>query len=296
MAIRIDEILVGVPPDAKRRISAVLEEQKKRVRKAVGDAMRLSSGGRGIRVSLVDGTPRVLREEIFHDELGALLTAHRHTLQAGADCMTLLKEIPSRTTGAALEAYLQGFSPQGVEDLRGFLWDLLAKVDEADVIQRILEVDDDVLGTYTSLNDDGRIEIHWALIALCAPGLGVSMEALALKVLAHEYAHALSHLGTDADGQSWDAQHYRAADRYIHEGLANYFSARALEELRMEDAVRALEAMWPKQPPPYGEFRVWIRDFGASPEVVRGALRAIRKMPRANREDFHRLLEVYRNG
>lgn len=125
---------------------------------------------------------------------------YRESFSASAECMALLARIPDRLIDEIRVDYLGKCPSSAVDDVGRFLKDMLARIDRESIVERILEIDQDYLGIYEPGKIAGTIGIHWALIALCASRLGVSMEALSLKVLAHEYAHAFSHLGMDANG------------------------------------------------------------------------------------------------
>ena len=97
----------------------------------------------------------------------------------------------------------------------------------------------------------------------------------------------------DANGESWETEAFLHADRFVQEGLANYFSWKALQgndDWWLRDALRALEALWPRQPPPYREFDHWRRSITASPETVRAAVRRARERG-LSRDQFRELLE-----
>jgi hypothetical protein len=298
LSIHVEEILKGVPADAKQRVSAIVDSYRERVREAVKDAVLLSFGGRGlprrsVAVELRDDTPRIVSEMTIQDDLGAALTAHRATLAASADCMALLAEIPHQLSIEIVDDYRSTYPSGAAQDVARFLEETVARIDRANLVERILKIDEDYLGVYEPAERSGTIGIYWGLIALCAPRLEVSVEALALKVLAHEYAHAISHLGMDANGNQWEADSFLRADRFVQEGLANYFSWCALKSSSdwwMQEALRALEAIWPLQPPPYAEFDVWRKTIKAPQESVRNALRQARQIANITGGEFRNLL------
>jgi hypothetical protein len=299
LPLLINEILIGVPVDAKHRIKIIVDRYRERVRDAVKDAVLLSLGGRGrprhsILVELRDGAPRIVSETLFHDDLGAALTAYRGTLAASAECLTLLRKVPDQLSEDIRLVYLGQYPASAAEDVERFLLDMGARIDHANVVPRILEIDEDYLGLYEPSEQSGTIAIYWGMIALCASRLGVSMEALALKVLVHEYAHALSHLGMDANGNHWELGSFSCADRFVQEGLANYFSwcvLKSSDDWWMQEALRAFEAIWPLQPPPYGEFEIWRRSIEVSQETVMSALRKARQISKVARGEFQELLK-----
>lgn len=298
MPICFQDILIGVPVDAKHRITNIVERYRERIRDAVKDAVLLSLGGRGkprhsITVEIRDGTPRIVEEMLIQDDLGTALTAFRGTFAASAECMSLLSNLPGQLGDDLRNVYLDQFPSDTAQDVGRFLRAMVERIDQANVVHRLLELDQDFLGLYEPSQRSGTIGIYWGVIALCASRLGVSMEGLSLKVLAHEYAHALSHLGMDANGNHWESDSFLRTDRAVTEGLANYFSWCALkssDDLWMQEGLRALEAIWPMQPPPYREFDLWRARIKASQESVRNALREARQISNIRIDQFRDLL------
>jgi hypothetical protein len=94
-------------------------------------------------------------------------------------------------------------------------------------------------------------------------------------------------------------QAYWRADTYVHEGLANYFSAAALaasDDWWFREALVAFDKIVERQSPPYREFERWKRELGAKPEAVRAALRTARTMEQVSAEEFAQLLLDYSGG
>jgi hypothetical protein len=114
---------------------------------------------------------------------------------------------------------LMGFSEkvQGSEAVVQTLIQL-ANVEKLDLTQVILEVNQDVMGMFTFSSIEGKtgylrsygtgICLYWGVIGLVARLLGLSVEGLTIKVLAHEYAHAYTHLGFDRSGKRWSGFDY----------------------------------------------------------------------------------------
>ncbi len=65
-----------------------------------------------------------------------------------------------------------------------------------------------------------QICLYWGVIGLVARLLGVSVEGLTITVLAHEYAHAYTHLGFDRSGGRWTGEAFGASEHELVEGLA----------------------------------------------------------------------------
>lgn len=293
-----ESILRGISTRAEHQVGRVVEQYRERARKAVEGAAMLSFTRRGQRrqvtVRCVAGAPEVVLDTFLEDELGAALTAYREPFLRAAESLGALEHIPVELSEATRRDFLRECPAGAARDVEAFLRQMVSRIDRAAVTYRILSVDGDPLGTYQPSRNSGTITLYWQMIALCASQLDVSTEALTLKVLAHEYAHALCHLGLDAEGAGWELDRFWAADRFVHEGLANYLSWSAIDSSNdwlMLEATAALEAIWPRQPAPYHEFEVW-RQRKVRAETVRTALREARTWPQVTADGFRSLLGI----
>jgi len=86
-----------------------------------------------------------------------------------------------------------------LESMSRFAERMLATADRFDFVKWILDVREDVLGLYTVPGEHphARVDLYWGVIGLVAGMLAVSVEDLTAVVLAHECAHAYTHLGSD---------------------------------------------------------------------------------------------------
>jgi hypothetical protein len=79
---------------------------------------------------------------------------------------------------------------------------------KAELLKRITQINEDILGVYMPtarlIPDKGQIELYWVVIGAVARLLGVDTEALAVVVMAHELAHAYTHLGLDSNRNRWE--------------------------------------------------------------------------------------------
>jgi len=157
--LHIEEILLGMPSDAKQRITTIVGVYRDRIRDAVKDAVLLSLGGRGrsrhsIRITIPDRTPKIVSEIPLYDELGAALTDHREAFETSAECMALLTVIPTRLIRELRDVYLSECPSETAEEVRRFLGGMVARIDRANVVQRIGEIDGDFLGARQARSDD----------------------------------------------------------------------------------------------------------------------------------------------
>jgi hypothetical protein len=115
---------------------------------------------------------------------------------------------------------------------------------KAELLKRITQIDQDILGVYMAtarlIPDKGHIELYWLVIGAVSRLLGVDTEALAVVVMAHELAHAYTHLGLDSDGSRWE-DGFWGCDPGIVEGLAQYYTHMTARAMRDE---RGHEKVW----------------------------------------------------
>ena len=134
------------------------------------------------------------------------------------------------------------------------------------------------------------MELFWGVIGLVSRLLGVSVEGLTVKVLAHELAHAYTHVGADADGRRWGTTAFQRTDRALLEGLAQYYTCRVLERLGKlaPGAMDAYEKLLPHQPAIYRTHLSWLEHY--SPEEVRDAMLTVRCRGAGTLSEFQSLL------
>jgi len=89
-------------------------------------------------------------------------------------------------------------------------------------MERIFDIREDVLGAYYFRIPE--IRLYWVVIGIVARAIGVSVEALTVVVLAHELAHAYTHLGHDIDNERWETERFARTELDIVEGLAQFYT------------------------------------------------------------------------
>jgi hypothetical protein len=156
---------------------------------------------------------------------------------------------------------------------------------QAELLKRITQINQDILGVYMPtarlIPDKGQIELYWVVIGAVARLLGVDTEALAVVVMAHELAHAYTHLGLDSNKNRWE-DGFWGCDPGITEGLAQYYTHLTAAALKKE---RGYDRVWTA----YEQFTNLQKANGAkvyvnhltwmetiSPEAIRQALLDLR--------------------
>lgn len=122
--------------------------------------------------------------------------------------------------------------------------------------------DVDWLGSYTPHQE--RVDLYWLSIILCARENAWAIPDLAQVVLVHEYAHACTHLGVDADFTGWRGADFGGQPVAIIEGIAQYYTQYVLSS---RDSYRnwlsVFDDLMARQPPQYRAHLPWLDESTA---------------------------------
>lgn len=313
MSIQLEELIKQLPPDTDEKVRRAKDRFNSRIREALRSETRFYLRRRldandhrdeviTVPISILPGLPPRLspREAQSIDEthrLSLLLAPYRHVLAALRDSS---KEALENLIPALRGEVFAGPQLDGAEKNIDGAWRyaefLLKKLNEFGLTKFILRVNSDVLGIYRyRANTGSRIELYWGIIGLVARDLGIPPEDLTCVTLAHELAHAYTHVGADADNRSWATAHFAKSMRELIEGLAQYYTERVCRRIEQEapGAIRAYEVLLPHQPPPYQVHASWKE---SQPEHVRLAMLEVRRTEGgATLAGFETLLEKARD-
>lgn len=316
MAIRLSQLLARIPSDTQERV----DKARKRANGMIREALRRETGlllnrqdktaddrqseSISVPITLAPGLPESLQDFSFDDSYALVLeiSPFRRFLgqsKAGLEGIRPLIGRLERLTSAQSVLKDRGESVASTYDL---IVDLLAVVGtEEDPVTKLLEVNEDVLGVYRYRLPDpesiypqdpfsGRIELYWGVIGLIAAMLGVSAEALTTVVLAHELAHAYTHVGADIDGERWASVAFAQSQHELKEGLAQYYTDLVCRRLdnQIPDALLAYSELLPRQPAAYRTHEEWVADF--RPEEIRMAMLPVRRNGVGNVDGFDEAL------
>jgi len=84
----------------------------------------------------------------------------------------------------------------------------------------------DLLGEYHPVAGKPNVLLYWVPIAVLAREWQWSVAGLTAVVLAHELAHAITHVGCDLDRRDWDTRSYCITESALHEFFAQYYAYR----------------------------------------------------------------------
>lgn len=312
--IPIEKLLDQIPSDTEERVARARDRFNQILREALRQesALRLRRD-RGedhfgpknrepitVKVSLVPGLPVALRGKAIDEKhwLAAVLAPWRHTLEELRDSSLASEQIVRILSGDERGVGIVGGRGVHLPPASQLADDLLKEVSKFNLAKWILEVNEDVLGTYQFRlpdklfvdSDAAHIELYWAVIGLVAKLLAVPIEALTLVVQAHELAHAYTHLGSDIDGQRWPTKDFAQSEHELKEGLAQYYTALVCERLATQESngVRAYRELLKNQPPAYHSQTEWLEKF--TPEEVRLAVIETRRQGSGRLASFEQSL------
>jgi len=172
----------------------------------------------------------------------------------------------------------------------------LKQLDKVQAIEKLIGINEDVLGAYFYRVPE--IRLYWVVIGIIARALGISAEALTVVVLAHELAHAYTHLGRDIDSQRWDTNQFARAHLDIVEGLAQFYTSVLCQRLeqRMPAALAAYKVLLAKQSGPYRAHEAWVKDHPQAGEVIRVSMIECRSQGITDAKEFEAAIKKYREG
>jgi hypothetical protein len=267
----IDELLKTVPSQTvekveRAKIRSKLEDEKK-------DTINVG-------ISVVSGYPLAIsekRDSADHNQLAKIIARWKPEIESMQAVLLFFNaNIIPAIKKSEFSDQISENEVIATRDAEQLSARMLSIVQKDDIVDWILKIDEDVLGAYF-FRKTAHIELYWAVIGLVARSIGKSVEDLTLVVLAHELAHAYTHLGADLDGTRWDTQEFAETEHALREGLAQYYTRLVCQRLAFQapGSLATYEKLLQHQPEAYKSHCQWIKDY--SPEEVRSALLAMRK-------------------
>jgi hypothetical protein len=244
------------------------------MRNETGLRLTVGDDRQGVPISIEDGIPepfyRVLTQQ--STSLEWFLGMNRNLIVSAYAGLEFISErLPPDALEERPPMPVTGEEVARVTEYVGWLE---RKVAQAKLEDKLQEIDQDVLGAY--FYRVPCIAIFWIPIAIVARLQQVPVEALTVAVLAHEVAHAYTHLGKDIDGRRWETEAFGHTERGIVEGLAQFYSRAICDKLdeRFPTAARAFDALLKTQSSAYTTFQSWVpKDLkDREGEVVRSGM------------------------
>jgi len=262
-------------PDVERIVQRTVMRWNRKVREILrtetGLQLATRDKQRKVPIQVVPGLPQPLSRllEQTSDFIQWNLVLHQALLSSTHDGLEYLLANLDDLTGLVEEKEL---SSDELGNINYFIKKLIHRAESFNLLHLILNVNEDVLGAYYFRSS--VIHLHWLPIGLVASLMKVSVEALTTVVLAHELAHAYSHLGLDIDGRSWETNDFANSDLYIVEGLAQFYTMIVCENISesFPSAQIAFGKLLERQSEIYTVFRHWSENDVASGELIRHCL------------------------
>lgn len=297
MARKWAPLLEQITPGIEHRVRAAVKQWGQSIRDQlrVETGFRLGGGENGIAVpvQVSDGVPEPLwRLSNVPSEVIRLLLMQRHIEAAAIGTNHVCNNFDD------VQRYLSTREPnldldklrvevQNVSDVFGRLAHALQ---HEKAFEEIWQQPRDWLGAYFYRKP--TIEIYWISIGFAAIQCGVDVEPLTYVVLAHELAHAYTHLGQDIDGNRWDTEDFAHASLEIVEGLAQHYTQALCRRAyaRYPVAMHAFEALLKRQSAPYVGFVDWVDRVANPGEHMRHTMREVRRHGVRDYERFREML------
>lgn len=258
-------------------------------------ALRLTVGGEShsVPVKVVDGMPKCFADVMQEFEGLEWLLLNRPAVEAAVSGTEFMRNHVD-TAHATMAERAGPSDATEIDRVHQTAKAWLVTLDEARVVNKIIGVDEDVLGAYFFRIPE--IRLYWVVIGITARALGVSADALTIVVLAHELAHAYTHLGRDIDNERWETERFAAADLNIVEGLAQFYTQVICQRLepRMPAALKAFRALLEKQSGPYKAHCKWVGSDEGGGEIVRVSMIECRSRGITASSEFTTAIDRYR--
>ena len=284
---RWEHAVKQIAPQCHATVERTVKLWNQKIRNQLSAEIGFQLKGRHVPVQVVDGLPAPLSQILGQDDRLAVLLLNQSLLRSvveGTRFMSSVWEDVSDPDGNPVGPAQQSEVERVGETAQA--WLDLAK--RHDLVQALRQINEDVLGAYFFFRPE--VKIYWLAIGIFAALFGVSIEALTFVVLAHELAHAYTHLGSDIDGYDWPTRRFASTDVAIIEGLAQFYTEVVCGNLnaQMPEAVPAFEILLKRQNDIYATHRHWVKkDDRNSGEIVRVSLVECRRSGRTmHRKDF----------
>ena len=283
--LRWHDAVNRVAPRSADTVGQTVRLWNQRIRNQLTSEIGFQLRGRQISVRVVDGLPAPLSEKLEHTDALALVALNRSLLKEVVGGTRFMESEWNNVTGAGSgDGGIAG--PPEIRRVRETAESWLKLLEKHELGTALGEINEDVLGAY--FYKDSEVRIYWLAIGIYAALYSVPVEALTFVVLAHELAHAYTHMGSDIDGHTWSTDEFASTDIAIIEGLAQFYTEVVCGKLKdqMPGALPAFETLLRHQSEIYSTHRKWIgKTERNSGEIVRVSLVECRRSGRKMHRD-----------
>jgi hypothetical protein len=295
LKVLLDEIDRGF----KAKIQNAAKDWNRTIRDRLAAETGLRMTGTGerqlVKVNVIDGLPSPVDELIseFPNPITWKLILHQKDFESASRCIALTQRELEQ-----IESLLQ-LPPteerrKALKLTQSLVTQTILKLGETPLLKKLYAIEMDILGAYHF--NAPCITLHWMVIALLSANLGLSVDALTVVTLAHELAHAFTHVGQDIDGVRWPTAGFSKSNLSVLEGLAQYYTEAALRNYAASfpEGLTAFHALREKQSAPYKEYVNWCDKSIPNGEVIRACLLEARQKGEITLKDFQALVTANR--
>jgi hypothetical protein len=273
----ICDMLLRYHKNLKQRVERTCKQMNQTIRTQIrtetGLRLTSSDDSQAVPVRVVDGLPLPFADALASVETPILmeLLLNMRTLLSTVDGLRLVQKNYNNIRQWQV-LINDTCTSHELNQAKQFVENLLSGLEGIQLLERIRNINEDVLGAYFFRIPE--VHIYWMAIGIGAQILNVSIESLTLVTLIHELAHAYCHLGYDIDEMKWDTETFAKTDVNIVEGLAQFYTSVITEKfIRKDPAVKlTFEKLLKMQSTPYRSFLDWPGSSDRAGEVVRISL------------------------
>ena len=264
-----EENLNLVVPGCDEAVERAVSLWNQRVRTQLAAETGFQLKGRQVSIHVVSGLPPPLAERLAGDVGIEAVMLNRPLLEAvagGAAFMAGARDLVRNRDGTTVGSA----QPRELDNVRDTASAWLEWADENDVSKRFGEIAEDVFGAYMFRKQ--QVLIFWLPLGIFAAMHQIPIEAMTVVVLAHELAHAYTHLGCDIDGLDWPMDDFVGSHIAVIEGLAQFYTYIVCRNLRglLPVAQTTFDTLLGRQHEIYRTHEEWMAQAGGhSGEVVR---------------------------
>ena len=303
----LEEIQRRLPEDCRERVERAKSNYNRTIRDSIEEITRFklnmsdasNAQHASIDIKVEDGFPAAIADFDMGsgDDIADLIGSYRRhieNLHRSAGVIGKLLERLTRKDEPLPECDEQYKS--ALATTRELATKLLEHCAESDFIERLLAIQDDILGKYCAKNTKGEVTLYWAAIGIVAELLEVDIEDLAVVTLIHELAHGYTHLGRDPDSDRWSYEvMMNPKNLPVVEGVAQYFTDLISEHIGVKKRPEVHIAYLKLRRRQRGVYRIhdrWVEEF--SPLTMYAALTEYRRGELTNHVEFCQMLDSAR--
>ncbi|OGU55974.1 MAG: hypothetical protein A2X64_08875 [Ignavibacteria bacterium GWF2_33_9] len=147
------------------------------------------------------------------------------------------------------------YSSNGLNESIGYLENLILKIQEQNIIERLFKSSPNIIGEY--IHEENKINIYWIGIGIINQITNLRVDELTLITMLHELLHAYTIQGFDIDGNQWDKHILQNINLQITEGFAQIYSDLIIQE-NFSYLHKTFISLSKRLQPHYKEYKSWL--------------------------------------